>query len=337
MAYIQKRNGSWRASVVRKKIRKTATFDTRREAELWALALENEILDSRFDPNILEAISPSILSMIDIFERYAKEVSIKKRGYRIEIYRLKALIKNPFFDIPINDLTTKKMVEWRSIRLAEVSPSTLNRELNLISSVINYAIKEWNIDIGGNPLQFINRPKSPKPRQRRVSLEEQEKIGQYLGWDKVSSPKTTKHWVAFSFFLALETAMRKGEILSMHWKDLYLDQSFIHLEITKNGDSRDVPLSSEAKRLLKLLTPHRKDDKIIPITSDRLTKVFIEACKKCSLKDLHFHDTRREATTNLAKKLNNVLELSAVTGHKTLDMLKVYYNPKASELAKRLD
>lgn len=338
MAYIQFRNGSYRASVVRKGVRRTATFDTKREAELWSLSLENAILEKRIGKSTFNNIPDSVLSVVDLFERYSREVSIKKRGYKVELYRLKALIKNPFFDIPVIEFTTKKMIEWRTIRLSQVSPSTLNRELNLISSVINYAIKElWIDETNNNPVHSLRRPENSKPRQRLVSDEEKEKLSLYLGWDKETEPSNSKQWVAFAFFLALETAMRRGEILSIQWKDVYLEESFIHLELTKNGDDRDVPLSLEAKRLLELITSRKKNNKVIPLTPDRVTKIFINACRKCNIENLHFHDTRREAITNLSEKLT-LIELAAVSGHKSINLLnEVYYKAKVQNLAKKIN
>ena len=60
------------------------------------------------------------------------------------------------------------------------------------------------------------------------------------------------------------------------------------------------------------------------------------AVKRSGLKDLHFHDLRHEAASRLAEKLSNILELSSVTGHKDIRMLKRYYHPRAEELAKKL-
>ncbi|CAK7193116.1 hypothetical protein COMNV_01329 [Commensalibacter sp. Nvir] len=229
------------------------------------------------------------------------------------------------------------MAQWRDKRLLEVSASTVNRELNLISAVLTTALKEWGVALTGNPVRSIKRPANPKSRSRRVSREEQDIIAKHLGWDGCSEPRTSSQWTAFAFFLAIETAMRRGELTSIRWQDVHLERSYIHLETTKNGEERDVPLSSKAKKLLRLLSAKARHEPLIPVSPDVLTSLFHRATRQAGLIDLRFHDSRREATTQLSKKLSNVLELSAVTGHKSLNMLKIYYKPHASELAKKLE
>jgi integrase len=112
-------------------------------------------------------------------------------------------------------------------------------------------------------------------------------------------------WVRLLIIVAIETAMRRSELLALRWEHVELDLSFARLLDAKNGEVRDVPLSSRA-------------------------------VERTGIKDLHFHDLRHEATSRLAERLSNVLELSAVPGRKTLPMLKRYYHPKAEELAQKL-
>ncbi|WP_051461843.1 phage tail tip lysozyme [Commensalibacter papalotli (ex Servin-Garciduenas et al. 2014)] len=100
-----------------------------------------------------------------------------------------------------------------------------------------------------NPIQMIQRPKNPKARDRRISEQEKLLIVNQLSWDMKSSPKSSSQWTAFAFCLAIETAMRRGELCCFTWGDLHLDEAYIHLETTKNGDERDVPLSSKAKAM----------------------------------------------------------------------------------------
>jgi integrase len=62
----------------------------------------------------------------------------------------------------------------------------------------------------------------------------------------------------------------------------------------------------------------------------------MRACKRAGIADLHFHDLRHEATSRIAERLDNILELSAVTGHKSVQLLKRYYHPRATDLARKL-
>jgi integrase len=134
--------------------------------------------------------------------------------------------------------------------------------------------------------------------------------------------------------LALETAMRRGELLSMEWKHINLEERTVFLPITKNGTSRTVPLSTKAIGILRGLP--RDSSAVFPLSHMTVHNCFVHACKRAKIDDLHFHDLRHTATSRIAEKLPNVIELAAVTGHQTLQMLKRYYHPKAEALALKL-
>ncbi|MDI2113036.1 site-specific integrase [Commensalibacter nepenthis] len=336
MATIIKRNGSFRVQINRKGKRLSATFDTKAQAEVWAYQMEAMILN---DENLeQEIIVNEALSVIDVFEKYKNTVSPKKRGFVKEKIRIEKLCRDPAFAIPIERLTNKALAVWRDKRLTQVQPLTVKRELILISAILNTAIKEWGVDLSHNPVQMIQQPKNPRPRNQRISEENKLKIIEQLNWDMKTPPVTTSQWVAFAFCLALATAMRRGEICSFTWGDLYLEESYIHLDMTKNGDERNVPLSTKAKSLLKLLIPQSKNVRVVAVTPDVLSSTFRKAKIAVGLENIRFHDARREATTQFAEKLSNPLELSAVTGHKDINLLRsTYYNPDASKIAKKLD
>jgi integrase len=142
-------------------------------------------------------------------------------------------------------------------------------------------------------------------------------------------------WVKPVVELAIETAARRGELLSLRWENIDLKRRTAHLPETKNGDSRTVPLSSRAVAILEAL-PRSIEGKVFPLTVNALKLAFVRACLTAGLENFHFHDLRHEGTSRLAGKLSNVLELSAVTGHKELKMLKRYYHPRAEDLALKL-
>ena len=171
-------------------------------------------------------------------------------------------------------------------------------------------------------------------------------------------------WLLPLVRLALETAMRRGELLALQWENVDLKRRTAHLPDTKNGDARTVPLSTTAVGILRALPSRPKAERgkpveraagpVFPTTAMALRKGFARAIERAQqdyladckaarrrpqpgfLSDVHFHDTRHEAASRLAEKLSNVLELSAVTGHRDLRMLKRYYHPRAEDLAKKL-
>lgn len=339
MATIQKRKKSWRVQVRRKGKTVTATFDTKPEAEAWAITTESKIIEG-IAPEVIvnEPAMVEAATAADAFKRYGAEVSPNKRGGRWEQIRLKMLARRyPLFERPITSITGPDIADWRDTRLVKVSASTVNRELCLISTVFTQAMKEWRLGLTVNPCSLVTKPRKPRPRTQRVSVAERKQIIEQLGWDGKSEPTTSSQWVAFAFYLALETAMRKGEILSLRWADIDFDGRYAHLDMTKNGDERDVPLSKAAMTLLRIVKKRRPSAPVLPVQTGNFDKLFRDAKREAGLSHIHFHDTRREAATTMAPKLSNVLELAAITGHKSLSMLQVYYKPKAADLAARLD
>ena len=129
--------------------------------------------------------------------------------------------------------------------------------------------------------------------------------------------------------------MRRGEILGLRWESIDLDKRTAFIPLTKNGESRLVPLSFAAIEIL-LKLPRNLSGKVFPINPTTLSAAIERARAKAKLEDFHFHDLRHMAITRLAIKLPNLIELSAVSGHKSLTMLKRYYHPNAEVLAKKI-
>lgn len=334
MATFQKRGRAWRAIIRRKGKTLTATFDTKAQAEEWATKTEALLIEGHAPEAAVETVKAQGDTVADLFRRYSEEVSPGKRGGRWEVIRLAALCQFEEFQKTAITMTGPDMADWRDGRLRKVKASTVNRELNLISAVFTHAIREWRLGLSVNPVHNISRPRNPRPRTQRVSQADRQAIIKELGWDGESAPTNSKQWAAFAFYLALETAMRKGEILRLTWNNVHLGERYAHLPMTKNGDVRDVPLSSAAIALLRLVV--RRDGVVVPITSGHFDKLFREARQRCRLMHVRMHDSRREAATVMSKKLSNVLELAAVTGHRDLKTLRVYYSPKPGDLAKKL-
>ena len=142
-----------------------------------------------------------------------------------------------------------------------------------------------------------------------------------------------KHEVAVAFLLALETALRRGELLTLEWSRVQLEQRWVQLDMTKNGDKRKVPLSSRAVELLRLLPRVGAD--CFSVSLESFDTTFRRAVRQAGIEGLHFHDTRHEALTRLAGKLS-VLELARMVGHRDPRSLMIYFNATSEELADKL-
>lgn len=271
--------------------------------------------------------------------RYAREISPSKKGERWEIVRAKAILKN-YPDLcskMMHSITLSDMEAWRESRLrtrtSEHRPppgtATIRREMIYLSSVWETAYKTWKWT-DKNLIKEMRREKTNQHRNRRISNAEIDLILAELN-RKTGRPAVKKRALARMFLLAIETGMRLGELCSIDAKNVNLEGKLVLLPSTKNGDSREVPLSPVARHLIKeqMALEHNP---IFGLSSEVASAMFRKAVQNAGIVGLTFHDTRHEAVTRLASKLN-VATLAKMIGHRDLKSLMIYYNPTASEIA----
>ena len=332
MASYTKTANGWRVQISVRGQRDSVTRATKALATAWANERE-AALRNQVETGVVVG-----KTFGDAVRRYEIEVSKTKRGHRWEALRLGAMVDilvggQRLGDVELAALTSDLIGKWRDARLATVSGSTVNREMNLLSHVLSTARKEWKW-MHGSPTTDVRRPKEAAARDRRVYDEEIDRLNLCLGFD--DEPVRTKNQaVAVAFLFAIETAMRAGEICGLTKENI--SGRVAHLAMTKNGTKRDVALSKRAIELLSLLPVPESDKKpMFGLGSESLSTLFRKARIKCDIDDLTFHDSRHEAITRLAKKLN-VLDLARMVGHRDLRQLQVYYNEAAEDMADRLD
>ena len=324
MATVQKRGPyQWRVQI-RKKGHppQTRTFDARSEADAWARQVEGE-MDRGLFVSRKEAENTTLTEALD---RYEREISSKKRSSDQDGIYVRHWKKTGLAARNLASIQGKDLAAWRDERLLAVKPATVDRELRIISHLFTIAVKEWGMAGLVNPVAQIRKPKLPPGRDRRLLPGELEKI----------LANTESPHLSDIVRFALETAMRRGEIAGMTWEMVDLKKRTVTLPETKNGEKRIVPLSMEALRILSEI-PRRLDGLVWGITEDPISRAFIRACKRAKVEGLTFHDLRHEATSRLFEKGFNPMEVAAITGHKTLQMLKRYTHLKAEDLAKRMD
>ena len=319
MAAFRIRKNKWQARVRRKgQPDVTKTFLIRTDAEKWARSIEIEIDRGSY---INTSYAQKTLFK-DLIQQYLKEVTPTLRGAPEDTYRLKKMMRNPIAELNLTEVTPNKIANYRDERLKEIKPNTVIRELAYISSMINHARREWGLGII-NPVAQIRKPSQPKGRERVLNdaemsrmLHELEKINPFL-----------KPLCEF----ALETAMRRGELMSLLWMNINFKKSVAFLPLTKNGDSRYVPLSTKAIKTLKLL-PRDIEGRVFPLNKGTVSIFFLRAARRAKVDDVHFHDLRHMALTKLSVKFTNILELASISGHKELKMLQRYVHIKAEDL-----
>lgn len=323
MASIQKRGARWRAVIRRTGIpTQVQYFKTQVDAKAWARKTEAQIDSREFvDHRSFKG------SCREVLAEYLSKVTPTKKGRTPETVRLNKLMRAPWTLKRPVDVRPADIRAWKEAQT--VSGPTLRREMGLINSVFNFAVKEWNYPIP-NPMRGVSMPGDSKARDRRPSTAELGAIRGHFAGKKMGAVVE----------IAILTAMRRGEIASLSWEQINLEERYIHLLKTKNGEERKVPLSRAAGDILvQYGTVARMTGMktVFGLSARTISLYWTDAMKALQIEDLRFHDLRHEATTQLARKLSNVLELAAVTGHKDLKMLKRYFNPSPLELAVKLD
>ncbi len=326
MATLEKRGDYWRAKVRRKGLPvQSRSFDTKAHAVQWAREVESEIDRGIF----VDRTEAEKNTLRDVLTRYKKEVTPLKRGASAEASRLGAMLRRPIVEIKISALSSMHIAKYRDARLGEVTGDSVNKELNLISHALNIARREWGIHIAENPVGLVDRPANGKSRDRRLVGDEHKRL--------LAACKDARNPFLLPIVkLAIETAMREGEIVSVEWKNVDLKKRTAFLEKTKNGESRTVPLSSAAVAIIKKL-PRSISGMLFPgVTAEAVKTAFKRACERAKIVGLRFHDLRHEATSRLFEKDLNPIEVASITGHKTLQMLKRYTHLRAEDLARKL-
>ena len=143
------------------------------------------------------------------------------------------------------------------------------------------------------------------------------------------------HWFKPLEVVALETGMRRGELLSLKWKHAHLDKNWLHLPMTENGDGRDVPLSRRTLDELQEL-PRDISGIVFLISISALRGLWNRSLKPTHIRDLHFHDLRHKATSRFFELGLNVVEVATITGHKDFKMLQRYTRLRAEDLVREL-
>lgn len=329
----------------------TKSFTSRTDAEAWAKIVEGEMVRGLY----IHRVEAERMTLKEALTTYQEQITTRKRGKRPENCRIELWKRSSLATKALATLRPVDFAQWRDERLKIVSSGTVRRELNIISNLFNIARKEWSIAGISNPIEAIRLPSDSVARDR-VFLpgEEALLLDAMVPYARQLDGRWTKNcrnvYLREIVGLALETAMRRGEILSLRWENIRLAERVAHLPLTKSGTSRNVPLSSAAVEILKSLeTRGIYGDVFKGLTANAINIAFPRAVRRARetylanggtdgrmLTNLRFHDLRHVAITRLAEKLPNIIELAAVSGHSDVRMLKRYYHPKAEALALKL-
>ncbi|MBU2804996.1 site-specific integrase [Acidithiobacillus ferridurans] len=301
------------------------TFRTRKEAEAWATVTESEMLRGTWrDRSAAEGTT-----LAECLERYATEVIPTKKGDgRRELGFIRQWQARPIACRFMSAIRGRDIADAiREMETEGKSPNTIRLHLAQLSHLFAVAKVEWEMEGLDNPVESVRKPRLPQGRERRLVDDEECRL--------LTGCQSVNPELHIIVRLAIETAMRQGEIIGMTWAMVDMKRRVVHLPDSKNGVARDVPLSSVAEQVLTAL-PRRIDGKVWTYTQDGMRASWRRALKHAGIEGLRFHDLRHEATSRLFEKGLNPMQVAAITGHKTLQMLKRYTHLRAEDLAKLL-
>ena len=339
MASIQKRNSSFRVRITRQgKSTLCATFYSRLEAVKWAKQTEAQLRLGLYE----EPQNPRNPNQDVLFEEaashYMKTHSIHKKIVRSETYRLQILIKR-WKGLALKQIDKPAILTLRDELLGlGRSGETINHYFNTLSKLFQMVNNEWDLPIP-NPIKGIKRMPPAKGRTKRITAAIEQLL---LGSCDALSLPLLRSIIQF----AIQTGMRRGELMGLTWADIDLPNRKAYLHDTKNGDPRQVPLTQDAVAILEALSKG-ESDKVFPMGLVTLRIQFERVCLFAKnqytesgtnpFEDLRFHDLRHEALSRLSDAGLNTIELAHISGHKTLGQLKRYTHPSHQAIFLKLD
>ncbi|MDP2761461.1 MAG: hypothetical protein Q8O64_13890, partial [Sideroxyarcus sp.] len=238
MASITPLKNGYRVQVYVDGTRDSDTFRTHKEAKAWGSARENELR------NETTAHAGDRFKFSDALIRHRDEVSIKKRGYRWEVIRINAFLRESNdlpLDLRMNKLSSEHFAKWRDIRLRSVSRGTVLREFGILSAIFEVARMEWKW-IKENPIKDVRKPASPQHRSVLITRQIIKAQLRALGYSPIRPIRTLSQACGLTFLLALRTGMRAGEICGLEWTRVFPDHC--KLLVTKTT-ARDVPFVAD--------------------------------------------------------------------------------------------
>lgn len=326
MASIRRRGEKWEVSVRRRGCPGLyRSFSLIADARKWGREAETRLERNPFgmDPAVAKSVRFS-----DLLTRYRKEISPRKKGAGVESVRIRSLLMEPWTDASLRTLTPRIFADYRDRRVGVVSDETVRREIGLIRHVLNVAANEWGYPLPQNPIDRISLPKPSKARDRRLEADELDlavKGKLYLAKQTHSANHQVRN--------------RNGHAarrVNVHWLGggVRLDRWTLHIETTKNGHPRTIPLSPEAIRILSDLP--RNDDRVFPTTASAVRQAWVRICRRADIQDLHFHDLRHEAISRLFEKGLSIPEVALISGHRDYRQLFRYTHLRAEDLVQKL-
>ena len=318
MATYRRRNNRWCAQVRKDSKTISKTFTLKIDAIRWAKETEIKLQQSSF---VNYGSNKTKLS--ELLDKYENEVVPTLKSHKSDRCRIKA-IKPILGSLMLSELSPVLLAEYRNKRLENLSPQSVKHELSMINRTLLKATEEWGYSFP-NGIPKAKYPALPTGRDRRLTKDEEERLLSYCDPYLIDIIKVLQN-----------TAMRIGELVKLTKDDINFEKRLAVLSDTKNGDDRLVPLNSTAISSLTSIIQQSKDTRLLSLRYSCISHRFTSACRKSGIEDYRLHDLRHEAISRLFERGFSIMEVSTISGHRSLASLKRYTHINPTSLLDRM-
>jgi integrase len=331
-SFSKRASGKWQAQVRANGTSLSKTFPARRDAVAWARNTEGSV--ERGDlPVRSDALKATTLR--DVLARYRSELVPQKQAGRNEHCMIESVMRDDakLCATSLDRLTARQFAEWRDVRLTRMKPASVCRYLGIMQHALDIAMRDWELPLPSNPVRDVRRPVVRNRRERRITAQERMAL---LNAAANYQNAHMKPLVA----LALETGMRRGELLAIRWADFDPQLCVVRLRTSKNGHARTVPLSPGAVQTLETLRSASgatdMNACIFPLKANAVLLAWGRIVRRACIVDLHFHDCRHEAISSFFERGFSLPEVALISGHRDTRMLLRYTHLSAVNIVAKL-
>jgi integrase len=325
MATIRRRNNKWQVIIRKDNFKITyKTFSLKEDAVRWARETEVKIERGLYQDLTLSKTT----KLKDVLAQYRDRVSINKKGYEQECYKINKIIRSDIADKTLSELTPIVLFEYIEQQKKLYTASTINKSITIINVALNFAERFLGISLNKNPLKFIKRLKESQFVGQVIEPHEEELLLKHAEGSKL-------YWLKVAIILGIDCGLRRGEILKLKAEDINYNNSTAILRDTKNGETREIGLSQRALNEIKKL-PITIDGKLFPCKRLDTFTFYYKQLQRWSGVKKRFHDTRHTFASRKATSGWSITEIAAQGGWKQLQVLKRYTHIKAEYLAKKM-
>jgi integrase len=297
---------------------------------------DGSILDYHNQQLVKEGKQPEIKRIVnhsfkDLSVEYLKWAE-RQRGFEQKENVIKQLTDN-FARVPLRSFTSRVLEQYQTERLQKGNkPATINRHIATIKHMFTKAV-EWDM-LEESALKKIRRIRLLEENNRRLRYLSREECQALIN--------ECNNYLKPIVITALNTGMRKGEILNLSWDNIDMRHGFILLDRTKNGERREIPIDTTLRVTLQGL-PRRLDVSLVfcDVITGKPRKdfrdSFYKACRRANIRDFHFHDLRHTFASHLVMAGVDITTVKELLGHKTLTMTLRYSHLSPAHAVKALD